>query len=113
VNAARVIIETKQVAESTEQSIRDWAIAVGTVGATMVALYIGVWRERWRRPKLSLEYHGPTGGDAVVVRDVHFWGALTDVAYVRLRVVASKRRTAADNVEVMVLGVRELAPREG
>jgi len=56
-------------AESTEQSVREWAIAVGTVGATVVALYIGVRRERLRRPKLLLEYGGAEAGDAVVVSE--------------------------------------------
>jgi hypothetical protein len=111
--ATRIIVETKQAAESTEQSIRDWAIAAGTLGAIVVALYIGVWRERRHRPKLSLAYHGPEGGDAVVVRKVRDGPLAVDVAYVRLRVVAKKRRAAADDAEVMVLRVTELAPREG
>jgi hypothetical protein len=92
--------------------LREWLIAVGTVGATVVALYLGVVRDQWRRPNLSLEYGGPTTGDAVVVRarppHLH-----TDVAYVRLRVVPAKRRAAAEDVEVMILGAREIEPRQG
>ncbi len=41
-------------------------IAVGTVGATTLALYV-VLRERWLRPKLRLSYGGAGNGDAVIV----------------------------------------------
>jgi hypothetical protein len=34
-------------------------------------------------------------------------------AYARLRVVAAKRRSAAEDVEVLILGGRELTPRQG
>ncbi len=111
-NAAKVIVEMQRAApESTADSVREWFIAVGTVGATIVALYVAVFRERWRRPKLSLEYGGPTSSDAVIV------GPNPDylpqpVAYVRLRVVAARRRRAAEDVEVMILSARELAPRQ-
>lgn len=70
-------------------------------------MYVGVLRERWRRPKLSLEYGGPSNGDAVETRAADGWTG----AYVRLRVRAAKRRYAAEDVEVMVLGARELEPR--
>jgi hypothetical protein len=108
VSAVTVIV--KQAAESTEQSIREWAIAAGTVGATVVALYIGVWRERLRRPKLSLQYSGPDTGDAAVITVGRMrWTS----AYVRLRVTAPKRRAAAEGVEVMVVDAREIKPRSG
>jgi hypothetical protein len=107
VQAAHVIIEG-HAAQSAGEVAREWLIAFGTVGATFVAVYVGVLRERWRRPKLTLEYGGPSHGDAVVAQSADGWAG----AYVRLRVTAAKRRYAAEDVEVMVLGVRELEPRE-
>ena len=91
------------------QVVREWLVAFGTIGATFVAVYVGVLRERWRRPKLSLEYGGPSNGDAVEAHGENRWVG----AYVRLRVTAAKRRYAAEDVEVMVLGARELEAREG
>jgi hypothetical protein len=105
---AKIIVEHQPAVQSAWQIAREWMIAVGTVGATIVAVYVGVLRERWRRPKLSLEYGGPSSGDAVETRKDEWAGA-----YVRLRVMAAKRRSAAEDVEVMVLGARELEPREG
>ncbi len=107
--AARTVVVVQQAAESTSQSVREWLIAVGTVGATFVAVYVGVLREWRRRPKLTLEYRGPAGGDAVVVREQPGNKA---AAYVRLRVAAAKRRTAADDVEVMVLRARVPSPAD-
>ena len=94
--------------------VREWFIAAGTVGATVVALYIGVLRERWRRPELSLEYHGPNGGDALVVGVVEGNpNELAKAAYARLRVIAAEHRSAAEDVEVMILSAKELRPRRG
>ena len=106
----KVIVDVKQTTESTAQSIREWAIAVGTVGATVVAVYVGVLREWRRRPRLSLEYGGQRTGDAVVVLIGPLRG---QAAYVRLRVAAATRRSAAEDVEVMILAAREIEPREG
>jgi hypothetical protein len=112
-NVVRAIVQMQQVtAESSGQSVREWFIAVGTVGATMVALYVAVFRERWRRPKLSLEYGGRASSDAVIIPSAEVIGHpnAQDLAYVRLRVIAAKRRAAAEDVEVMILDEREVAP---
>jgi hypothetical protein len=107
VSALTVVV--RHIDESTWQSIREWAIAVGTVGATLMAVYVGVLREWRRRPKLTLLYGGPTAGDAVVVKELP---GLTSAAYVRLRVVAAKRRSAAEDVEVMILRARVPSPTD-
>ena len=103
-----VTVIVKQAAESTEQTIRDWLIAAGTVGATMAAVYIGVIRERLRLPKLSLEY-SPHTEDAVVVGTV----GGSESAFVRLRVVAARNKKAAEDVEVMILDAAETLSRPG
>jgi hypothetical protein len=108
VQAAHVVIQS-QASQPVGQVVREWLVAFGTIGATFVAVYVGVLRERWRRPKLSLEYGGPSNGDAVEAHGENRWVG----AYVRLRVTAAKRRYAAEDVEVMVLGARELEAREG
>jgi hypothetical protein len=98
--------------ETGGQILREWLIAVGTIGAALAALYIGVWRDRWRRPQLSLKYVplsvDPLSTDQVVVDDPPHKNTS---AYVRLRVLAKQDRTAAEGVEVMVTGARALVAR--
>lgn len=101
-----------RAAETTGPILREWLIAAGTLSAAGVAVYVGVVREWRRRPKLSLDYTGTTGGDAVVV-DANRHLSPPEVAYVRLRVVANAGRRAAEGVEVMVVSARETAPRKG
>jgi hypothetical protein len=108
----RQVIELKQASESSGQILRESLIAVGTIGATAIAVYVGVIRDWRRRPKLSLEYGGPEVNDAVVV-GVGQDPEDLDAAYVRLRVVAAKHRSAAEGAEVMIVSARELKPRQG
>jgi hypothetical protein len=113
-STTRVVVEAS---ESTEKSLREWLIAVGTIGAAFAAVYVGALRERWRRPKLNLEYEAPPAASdavapiathAVVVRSQRGFVA----AYVRLSVRVKKRKSAADDVEVLVVSCRETATRE-
>jgi hypothetical protein len=98
-------------------AVREWLIAVGTIGAVVVALYVGVIRPRLRRPSLSLGFDGVDEEDAVIVQSaapVKTWQQPTiDTAYLRLRVCNRESRDTAEDVEVLVERVRELAPRVG
>jgi hypothetical protein len=57
----------------------------------------------------GLEYGGPSAGDGAVVKVAP---GMTDAAYVRLRVVAARRRSAAEDVEVMILRARVPDPTD-
>ena len=116
-SATTFIVGAMQETDSAGKELSNWLIAVGTIGATFAAVYVGVFREWRRRPKLTLEYQGPpatsdavppTTKDAVVVKSQRDYMA----AYVRLRVRARKRKSAAEDVEVMVLHCRETATRK-
>jgi hypothetical protein len=94
---------------TTGQVWREWLTAVGTVGATVAAIYVGVFRVWLRSPKLSLEpsdYDAPSDRRIVGRPD----GLL---AFVRARVVASAHRQAAEDVEVMILDSKEIRARPG
>jgi hypothetical protein len=91
------------------EPVAAWLTAVGTVGATWAALYVGAIRDWWRRPKLTLLFdHGTS--DAVEV------GTTTSLfaAYVRLRVRNETGKATAEDVEVIISGASELGgkPRE-
>jgi hypothetical protein len=99
-------------------AVREWLIAAGTIGAVVVALYVGVIRERLRRPSLSLHFDGPDEEDAVIVQSLSQMATMAgrtpiDTAYLRLRVRNKEGRNTAEDVEVLVERVRELAPRIG
>jgi len=100
--------------------VLDWFTAIGTVGAVLVALYIGVIRDLLRRPRLSLAFE-PGTSDAIVIRAERqeslgiyaTEGMATvpirfDVARLRLRVANGSGHLAAEDVEVTVTGAREL-----
>ncbi len=106
-HAARAVV-LQTTSESTAQAVREWLVAFGTVGATFVAVYVGVLREWRRRPRLALTYGGPAARDAVVATVAP---SMTDAAFVRLRVTAARHKTAAEDVEVMVLRAEEIEPR--
>lgn len=99
-------------------AVREWLIAAGTIGAVVVALYVGVIRERLRRPSLSLHFAGPDEEDAVIVQSmspmVTMPGSVpVETAYLRLRARNKEGRDTAEDVEVLVERVRELEPRVG
>lgn len=93
-----------------------WEIvtAVGAILAVGVSVYVGVLRDRFRRPKLSLSFAplktDSSSTDEIVVEDPT---GTVEAAYVRLKVVTAKRRRAAEGVEVMVLSARGLVARPG
>jgi hypothetical protein len=79
---------------------------VGGLVAALVALYIGVVRDRWRRPSLSLHLKP---GDLVSL-GTHG----TPIAqYARLRVRNKRGRRSAQNVEVLVTAFRCLGDPVG
>jgi hypothetical protein len=85
-----------------ERGALDWITAVGTIGAVVVALLLGLGLvEWWRRPKLKLEI-SDAPFDRVTTRTV----AGPPAAYLRAR-VANQGRSAAKNVNVAILSVAE------
>jgi hypothetical protein len=89
-------------------AIREWLIALGTVGATVVALYVGVLRDRFRRPSLDVSFDPADSRDLQVVGmriDSHPKGG-TRAAYARLKVTNRTGRNTAEEVQVLVERVR-------
>jgi hypothetical protein len=83
-----------------------WLDGIGSFGALLVAVYVGVIVGVIGRPSLSLRFHPVEGlGDAVVVGYSLSEEEKTDAAYVRLRVGNSKWRRTAENVEVLLLAI--------
>jgi hypothetical protein len=64
------------------------AVAIGTIGAVLYALFRDLFVTPRRRPKLDLRFDR-TGNDQVVVATADGF----DAAYVRLRVANGKERT--------------------
>lgn len=90
------------------QAVREWLIALGTLGATLVALYIGVLRDRLRRPVLEISFEPTDSRDLQVVGmriEGHPKGG-TRAAYARLRVTNRVRKNMAEEVQVLVERVR-------
>lgn len=92
--------------------------ALGTVGASFAAVYFGGIQPRRQRPSLSLHFDPDNpfdrqlAGARVVVPGGPF-GPEKDQAWLRLRVRNEPRRVAAEDVQVHVTDVRELAARPG
>jgi hypothetical protein len=80
------------------------AVAIGTVGTVVYALFRDVFVMPRRRPSLELRFE-PAGNDQVVVRTAEG----TEIASARLRVVNGKGKDTADDVVVMVTELRRLA----
>ena len=59
-------------ASDTGTAIREWIVGVGSVIAAVVALYLGVWRERWRRPRLELHLDKSSDPDLVTLTTPRF-----------------------------------------
>jgi hypothetical protein len=78
------------------------AVAIGTIGTVVYALFRDAFVTPRRRPKLELRFDG-SGSDQVVVRT-----AEGDAASIRLRVVNRPGKDTADDVVVLVTEVRRL-----
>lgn len=76
------------------------ASAVGTLSAVLVALYVQVFREWRRRPKLGLAPFSAADSDGVILR-------LKDEisAWIRLQVHNEPGRRTAEDVEVIVVSI--------
>jgi hypothetical protein len=83
------------------------AVAIGTVGAVVYALFRDLFVTPRRRPKLELRFDR-TGTDQVVVGTAGGF----DAAQVRLRVSNREGKDTADDVVVMVTEFRQLADSE-
>jgi hypothetical protein len=83
------------------------AVAIGTVGAVVYALFRDLLVTPRRRPRLDLRFDR-TGNDQVIVGTPGGF----DAAHVRLRVVNRKGKDTADDVVVMVTELRRLADSE-
>jgi hypothetical protein len=79
------------------------AVAIGTVGTVVYALFRDVFVTPRRRPKLEILFD-EGGTDEVVVATPEGF----DAAHVRLRVANGKRKDTADDVVVIVTEVRRL-----
>ena len=81
------------------------AVAIGTVGTVVYALFRDVFVTPRRRPKLDLRFDNE-GSDQIVVGTADGLAA----AYVRLRVANGQRKDTADDVVVIVTEIRGLEP---
>ena len=80
--------------------LRDWLIAVGTLAAVIVSLYVAVWRERVRRPSLSLLFSDPP--QSIDKQLTESDDEKSKAASVRLRVKNKPARRTAREVEVLI-----------
>src|SRR4051794_11264626 len=94
-------------------SILDWLTGIGTMGAAVIALYIGVIRERLREPSLALSFVQLDPPDALEVPENRGTDKTTLIVYIHLLVSNRARRHAAHEVEVIVTNVTEIRPRPG
>ena len=78
------------------------AVAIGTIGTVVYALFRDVFMTPRRRPKLELRFDG-AGNDQIVVGT-----AEGDAAQIRLRVTNGAGRDTADDVVVLVTEVLRL-----
>jgi hypothetical protein len=88
-------------------TIQGWLTAVGTLGAVLVALYLGPVRDRLRRPHLYAR-HDDVHADRIVVAAED--DESVDTAWVRIRVGNRGGRLAAEDVEVVVTWVDQFSP---
>jgi len=83
------------------------AIAVGTIGAVLVALFGQAFRARFFPPQLKLGLVS-TEGEAVVGRNTS--GRTLKMRYYHLRVSNDRRWSPAHGVRIVLLQVEELGP---
>jgi hypothetical protein len=109
----------------TCMELREWLIAAGTLSAAGVAAYVGVIRDWWQRPSLSLRFDRESMNDALVAgwmathpdgsaqldtKGIRITGRS---AYVRIRARNEPRKRTAEEVEVLVEAVRLSPPKKG
>jgi hypothetical protein len=96
--------------ETTHATVADWMTAVGTVGATIVAIALGLGlRERLLRPRIVAKLRRSTDSSLVLIGAVTFPGIgaapMEDrVAYLRLY-VRNEGRSSASKVRVALLRI--------
>jgi hypothetical protein len=97
--------------EASTSEVREWLVAVGTVGAVIVALalafYTG-WRENRRRPVLALSYDQDSDLVMETVRTVYAQtlGSLSrPAAYLRFGVSNKLGRLAAQDVQILLADI--------
>ena len=83
------------------------AVAIGTIGTVVYALFLDYFVTARRRPRLDLRFDH-TGNDQVII------GAEggSDAAHVRLRVANQPGKDTADDVVVMMTELRRLGDAE-
>ena len=88
-------------------SLLDLLVAVGTIGAVVVALFGQAFRAKFFPPKLALCLRD-AGGEATTARDAA--GREEGVRYWHLVVTNSRRWSPANDVQVVLLQVEEPGP---
>jgi hypothetical protein len=83
------------------------AVAIGTIGTVIYALFRDYFVTARRRPRLELRFDR-TSSDQVILGTENG----PDAAHVRMRVANQKGKDTADEVVVMVTELRRLADRE-
>jgi hypothetical protein len=89
-------------------TVWDILTALGTVGAVIVALFLGWWgwrRQRRHRPELTLSH------DPRVDRTEEAWGNGHQAAFVRLAVTNAPGKHAAEETEVLVVALKQIEAR--
>jgi hypothetical protein len=94
--------------EAHGTGVLGWLTAIGTLGAVLVALYIGVIRERLQEPSLSLSFVKLDPPDALEVPENKGTDKTTLIVYIHLLVANKKARRVAQDVEVIVTNVIEI-----
>ena len=101
-----MLLPLDQLRSIVSSAVDTWAtvaVAIGTVGTVVYALFRDAFMTPRRRPKLELRFD-PTGNDHVVVGTPGGF----DAARVRLRVTNGVKKDTADDVVVIVTELRRL-----
>lgn len=85
-------------------TIASFLEAAGTISAVLVALFIGVYLDRRRRPRLRLEFN-QASDDVVVTTSPD--GSILEL-WVRVRVLAAASRRTATNTQVRLVDARRV-----
>jgi hypothetical protein len=105
-----VVLLLDQLDPIVGSAVDTWAtvaVAIGTIGAVLYALFRDFFVTPRRRPKLDLRFD-KSGNDQVIVATAEGF----DAGYVRLRAANRVGRDTADDVVVMVTELRQVAGSE-